>query len=83
MTLSSRTFNLLGFDVGPWRVDTGVASADLDDMQPGRTAFETFEKRVSRVVEWKKDPEKFLRDLGEESDDAICSAVQEEFKLER
>lgn len=64
-------------------VNLGRVGVDLDDMQPGRTAFETFEKRVSRVVEWKKDPEKFLRDLGEGSDEAICRAVQEEFKLER
>ncbi len=64
-------------------VNLGRVGAELDDMQPGRTAFETFEKRVSRIVEWKKDPEKFLRDLGEGSDDAICRAVQEEFKIER
>ena len=64
------------------RVNIGRNRAILDLMQPQDSAFETFRRKVGRVLRWKNDPDSFLDELGEGSDDLICRAVQEQYELE-
>jgi ATP-dependent DNA helicase UvrD/PcrA len=64
------------------RVNIGKNQALLDSMQPLDSAFETFKVKVKKVLEWKGDPDSFLKELGEGSKDLICRAVQEQYELE-
>jgi ATP-dependent DNA helicase UvrD/PcrA len=63
-------------------VNTGQIGALFDDRQPADSAYETFTGRALRVVGWRRDPTKFLKDLGQSSEDPICNAIQEQFRIE-
>ena len=47
-------------------VNTGIVDCELDLKQPGKNVFNTFIKKITKIVEWKNDPELFLSELSEE-----------------
>lgn len=60
-------------------INTGVIGYELDTKQPGKTAFDTFSKRVTKLLGWIKEPETFTKDfLSQEVDDNLWRAVREE-----
>jgi DNA helicase-2/ATP-dependent DNA helicase PcrA len=63
------------------RVNLGTSQALLDQAKPRDSSFETFKRRVRMVLQWKQDPDSFLRQLGD-SGDLICRAVGQEFESE-
>jgi len=64
-------------------INTGVVEYLFDDKQPAKSAFETFQKKVLKILSWKKDPKSFLNQLSEkEQDDEVWRAVVEQYKRE-
>lgn len=64
-------------------INTGKIESMFDDKQPTKSAFDTFTKKVNKILEWKKNPESFLTDLMEkEINDDLWKAVVEQYKLE-
>lgn len=65
-------------------INTGRIEALLDDRQPQRTAFDTFSKRVQAILDWKKDPNLFLKQLIEDGrfDDVLWRSIVEQCKAE-
>ena len=47
-------------------VNTGFVDCELDLKKPGKNVFNTFLKRVEKIIEWKNDPDLFLKELSEE-----------------
>ncbi len=47
-------------------VNTGFVDCELDTKKPGKNVFNTFLKRVNKIIEWKNEPDIFLRELSEE-----------------
>jgi len=47
-------------------VNTGFVDCELDLKKPGKNVFNTFLKRVNKIIEWKNEPGLFLRELSEE-----------------
>ena len=65
------------------RIKNGIVNCKYDERQPGKTAFDTFTKKVNLLLSWKKDTNKFFQDLLEtEQDDVIWRSVVEEYKKE-
>ena len=64
------------------RVNLDQTEGRLDQRQPRDDSFETFKGRARMVLQWKRKPDSFLEELGAKSNDLICKAVMEEFKLE-
>ncbi|MDP2673244.1 MAG: UvrD-helicase domain-containing protein [Nanoarchaeota archaeon] len=64
-------------------INTGEIDSIFDDKQPTKSAFETFTKKANKILEWKKNPELFFKDLMEkEVNDDLWRAVVEQYKLE-
>lgn len=59
----------LGFVGLRGQVDTGIINWDLDAQQPKKGQIDTFEKRVYKFIEYKRNPISFLEDLAEEKND--------------
>ena len=75
-------------------INTGRIDFEYDEKQPVKSSFDTFSKRVERLLSWIKDPEQFFKDfIAEEkvklrdgtsvSDDMIWKSVVEEYKKEK
>ena len=65
-------------------INTGIIDFEYDKKQPAKSSFDTFAKRVERLLSWIKDPEQFFKDfIGEEKDDMIWKSVVEEYKKEK
>ncbi len=65
------------------RIKNGKVDFKYDEKLPGKTAFETFTKKVNLLLSWKNDTNKFFQDLMEtEQDDVIWRSVVEEYKKE-
>jgi len=47
-------------------VNTGFVDFELDLKKPGKNVFMTFLKRVNKIIEWKNDPDLFLKELSDE-----------------
>ena len=47
-------------------LNTGEVHAELDLKQPSKSAFNTFISKVKKIVEWKNDPDLFLKELSEQ-----------------
>jgi hypothetical protein len=57
---------------------------EFDDKQPGKTAFDTFAKRVNKILSWKKNPDLFFEDLiAENVNDDIWRSVVEQYREEK
>lgn len=55
----------------------------LDERQPTKKSFETFSKKINRILGWKEDIDSFFNDLIEEKvDDHLWRAIIEEYKKE-
>jgi len=65
-------------------INDGVVDLEFDNKQPGKTAFDTFSKRVNRILAWKKNPDLFFDDLiAENVNDDIWRAVVEQYTEEK
>ena len=65
-------------------INTGRIDFEYDEKQPVKSSFDTFSKRVERLLSWIKDPEQFFKDfIAEEKDDMIWKSVVEEYKKEK
>jgi len=64
-------------------INTGKIECMFDGKQPAKSAFNTFTKKANKILEWKKDPESFFKDLmAKEVKDDLWRAVIEQYKLE-
>ncbi|MGY4884448.1 MAG: UvrD-helicase domain-containing protein [Nanobdellota archaeon] len=64
-------------------INTGTIESMFDDKQPAKSAFETFTKKVNKILEWKKNPDLFFKDLMEkEVNEDLWRAVIEQYKKE-
>jgi DNA helicase-2/ATP-dependent DNA helicase PcrA len=65
-------------------LNTGTIECALDEQQPRKTAFETFTKKVSNLLRWKKDPESFFHEILEaEINDPLWRSIVEQYMRER
>lgn len=65
-------------------INDGSVESEYDNKQPGKTAFDTFTKRVNKVLSWKKNPDLFFEDLIEENvNDDIWRSVVEQYREEK
>jgi DNA helicase-2/ATP-dependent DNA helicase PcrA len=65
-------------------INDGNIEFELDDKQPGKTAFNTFAKKVNQFLAWKNNPNSFFEDLiSENVDDDIWRAVVEQYQEEK
>lgn len=56
----------------------------LDEKQPTKKSFETFSKKVNKILEWRNNVDSFFNDLAEEKvDDHLWRAVIENYKEEQ
>jgi len=61
-------------------INTGQTDTLLDDRKPSSSAFGTFQKRLMKVLEWKSNPNSFLRDLtSKEQDDELWKSIKEQY----
>ena len=59
-------------------INNGEVKCELDLRQPGKTAFESFAKRVNKLLSWINKPEHFLQDFKEyKVDNMLWRAVVE------
>jgi len=64
-------------------INTGRIDFELDNRQPAKSSFDTFAKRVDKLLSWINDPEQFFKDfIGEEKDDMLWRSVVEEYTKE-
>jgi DNA helicase-2/ATP-dependent DNA helicase PcrA len=64
-------------------INIGKINYRLDTTQPKKSSFQTFTKNVNKILEWKNDPELFIKELLEKnSDDLICKILKEEYEKE-
>lgn len=64
-------------------INTGKREYMFDDKQSAKSAFNTFTKKTNKILEWRKDPESFFKDLIEkEVKDDLWKAVVEQYKSE-
>ncbi|MGI9554281.1 MAG: UvrD-helicase domain-containing protein [Thermodesulfobacteriota bacterium] len=47
-------------------VNTGFIDCELDLKKPAKNSFKTFISKVEKILEWKNDPDLFLKELSEE-----------------
>jgi len=47
-------------------INTGFVNCQLDLRKPAKNVYNTFLKRVKKILEWKNDPDLFLKELSEE-----------------
>jgi len=60
-------------------INDGTIKAELDDKQPAPTAFETISKKIQKLLEWRKNTDKFFEELlQEEVDDVLWRSLAEE-----
>jgi DNA helicase-2/ATP-dependent DNA helicase PcrA len=66
------------------RINTGEVLYLLDERQPGKTAFDTFTKKVNLLLGWRADIKLFFDKMIEEDkrDDVIWRSVVEQYNLE-
>lgn len=67
-------------------VDTGEVNWELDLKQPAKTAFNTFTKKLKKILEWKNDPEQFLEELSEEkvkSNERLWKSIVDQYLFEK
>ena len=64
-------------------INTGEITFQFDDRQPQNKSFDTFSKKVKRLLEWKKDPKSFIVQMSEkEIDDVLWRSIVEQYKHE-
>lgn len=66
-------------------VNTGFVDCELDLKKPGKNVFKTFLKRVVKIIEWKNDPDLFLKELSEEKikiNQRLWQSVVDQYYLE-
>lgn len=62
-------------------INTGRIDFELDNKQPAKSSFDTFAKRVEKLLSWIKSPEQFFKDfIEEEEDDMLWRSVVEEYR---
>ena len=65
-------------------INTGRIEYELDNKKPVKKAFETFNKRLTKFLSWKENPNNFFKDLKEEgfTDDPLWRAIIEQYERE-
>ena len=66
-------------------VNTGFVDCELDTKKPGKNVFNTFLKRVKKIIEWKNDPDLFLMELSEEKvkiNRRLWQSVVDQYRIE-
>jgi len=66
-------------------VNTGFVDCELNLKKPGKNVFNTFLKRVNKIIEWKNDPDLFLKELSEEkvkTNERLWRSVVDQYFLE-
>jgi DNA helicase-2/ATP-dependent DNA helicase PcrA len=64
-------------------INTGKIECIFDDKQPTKSAFDTFTKKANKILDWKKNPELFFKELIEkEVNEDLWRSVVEQYKLE-
>ncbi len=62
-------------------INTGKIGFEFDERQPAKSAFDTFSKRVEKLLSWIEDPENFFHDfIAEEKDELLWRSVVEEYR---
>jgi DNA helicase II / ATP-dependent DNA helicase PcrA len=66
-------------------INLGKTELKLDDAQPRATAIKTLSKKVSKIIEWKENPKKYLEDFTCENngDDKLALAICEQIEVEK
>ncbi len=68
------------------QVNTGEVHWELDTKEPGPTAFGTVKKRLKKIVDWKNNPDDFIRELsgqkGIKSNEILWKNVVEQYLYE-
>lgn len=65
-------------------LNTGTIGCELDELQPKKTAFETFTKKAGNILRWKKDPESFFHEILEAGiNDPLWRSIVEQYTRER
>ena len=64
-------------------INTGEITFQFDDRQPQKKSFDTFSKKVQRLLEWKNNPNLFIEQMSEkETDDVLWRSIVEQYKYE-
>lgn len=64
-------------------INTGAINCKLDVGQPAKTSFETFSKRVNKLLNWRKNVDLFFKDFeAEKIENVLWKSVVEEWKKE-
>ena len=66
-------------------IKLGKTEKKLDTAQPRATAIKTLSKKVEKIIEWKENPEKYLKDFTRENnrDDRLALAICEQIGVEK
>lgn len=65
-------------------INTGIVSYELDTKQPAGSAFNTFAKRVQKLLNWIKDPDEFFKEFIEEKKDTLLwRSIVEEYRKQK
>ena len=66
-------------------INTGVINSELDLKKPGKNVFNTFLKKVNKVIQWKNSPDLFLKELSEDkvkSNERLWKSVVDQYLFE-
>jgi len=65
-------------------INTGITEKKLDSKKPAKSSIDTLIKRIDKILEWRKNPQKFIEDLLslKISDDKLLIAICEQIKKE-
>ncbi len=66
------------------RINTGEIDYELDDKQPSRRSYDTFSKRIKKLIRWKNNPEEFIEELLKENrEETLYKEIKKQIKKER
>ena len=66
-------------------VNTGNIDYELDLKKPRKNVFNTFLKKVNKILEWKNEPDLFLKELSEmktKTNERLWKSVVDQYLLE-
>ncbi len=73
----------IGFTGLRTTINTGKVNLSFDDKQPSKTAYETFSKKVEKLLSWINNTTTFFKDFEKEKvDDNLWKSIVEEWRKE-
>jgi len=64
-------------------INLGRINSELEDKKPTKRSFDTFEKKVNKIIEWKENPNAFWEELTDKkSEDLIWLSIIEQYNDE-